>query len=47
MELLKHLEMLFLMPKKDPDAPTIADRIANAEIIEGLPFESLEHVLVL
>lgn len=45
MELLKHLENALLMPKKDPDAPTIADRIANAEIIEGLPFESLEHVL--
>ena len=38
-------ECSFDAEKKDPDAPTIADRIANAEIIEGLPFESLEHVL--
>lgn len=29
----------------DPNAPTISERIAQAEIIEGLPFESLEHVL--
>lgn len=35
----------FYAEKKDPDAPTIADRIANAEIIDGLPFESLEYVL--
>jgi len=35
----------FYTEKKDPDAPTIADRITHAEIIEGLPFESLEHVL--
>ncbi|MBA3721941.1 MAG: beta-lactamase family protein [Parachlamydiaceae bacterium] len=27
------------------DVPTIAERIAAAEIIDGLPFESLEHVL--
>lgn len=26
-------------------APSLAERIAQAEIIEGLPFESLEHVL--
>lgn len=26
-------------------APTIADRISQADIIEGLPFERLEHVL--
>ena len=38
-------ECSFYTEKKDPDAPTIADRIANAEIIEDLPFESLEHVL--
>lgn len=31
--------------KNNPNTPTIADRIANAEIIEGLPFESIEHVL--
>lgn len=35
----------FYTEKKHSDAPTIADRIANADIIEGLPFESLEHVL--
>ncbi len=27
------------------NAPTVADRIANADIIEEMPFESLEHVL--
>jgi hypothetical protein len=27
------------------DAPTIGERIAQAEIIDGLPFESLPHVL--
>lgn len=27
------------------DKPTIIDRIAQAEIIDGLPFESLEHVV--
>ncbi len=35
----------FYCEEEDPDAPTIADRIAKAEIIEGLPFESLQHVL--
>lgn len=29
----------------DRHAPSVAQRIAQAEIIEGLPFESLEHVL--
>lgn len=29
----------------DKNAPTLSDRITTAEIIEGLPFESLEHVL--
>lgn len=38
-------ECSFYTEKKDRDAPTIADRIAHAEMIEGLPFESLEHVL--
>lgn len=38
-------ENSFYTEEKDKDAPTIQDRIANAEIIEGLPFESLEHVL--
>ncbi len=38
-------ECSFDTEKQDPDAPTIADRIANAEIIEGLPFESIDHVL--
>lgn len=27
------------------DDPTFSDRITNAEIIDGLPFESLEHVI--
>lgn len=27
------------------NSPTIAERISHAEIIEGLPFESLQHVL--
>lgn len=31
--------------EKDLNAPSITKRIASAEIIEGLPFESLEHVL--
>lgn len=38
-------ECSFYKEKKDPDAPTIVDRIANAKIIEGLPFELLEYVL--
>ncbi|KAF3361773.1 hypothetical protein PHSC3_001663 [Chlamydiales bacterium STE3] len=38
-------ENSFYVEKKDKDAPTINARIANAEIIEELPFESLEHVL--
>lgn len=29
----------------EKNAPTISERIANAEVIEGLPFEMLEHVL--
>lgn len=29
----------------DPECPTFADRIAKADIIGGLPFESLVHVL--
>lgn len=29
----------------EKEGPTIAERIAQAEIIEGLPFELLEHVL--
>jgi hypothetical protein len=35
----------FYEKTKDKDAPTVAFRIASADIIEGLPFESLEHVL--
>lgn len=31
--------------ESDPEAPSTADRIAKAEIIEGLPFESLEHLI--
>lgn len=38
-------EHSFYAEKRDKHAPTIRDRIANAEVIEGLPFESLEHVL--
>lgn len=30
---------------EDEEAPTVAGRIASSEIIEGLPFESLEHVI--
>ena len=35
----------FYTEEINKDAPSIADRIAHAEIIEQLPFESLEHVL--
>jgi len=35
----------FYSVKKDSNAPTISERIAQAEIIEELPFEALEHVL--
>ena len=35
----------FYTEEKEKNAPTIAHRIASAERIEGLPFESLEHVL--
>ncbi len=28
-----------------PGAPTVAERITEAEVIDGIPFESLEHVL--
>lgn len=38
-------ERSFYTDAVDPNAPTISERIANADIIEGLPFESLEHVL--
>lgn len=34
----------FYTQKKDTDAPTIMERINQAEIFDGLPFESLEHV---
>jgi hypothetical protein len=30
---------------KDEKAPSIVQRLLDAEIIEGLPFESLKHVL--
>jgi len=33
----------FPTPKRK--APSVAERIAQAEIIDGLPFESLEHVI--
>ncbi len=38
-------ECSFYAEEKAPDEPTIADRLAHAEMIDGLPFESLEHVL--
>lgn len=38
-------EQSFYAEKKDRNAPSINERIAGAEIIEGLPFESLKHVL--
>lgn len=34
----------FYLCEKDPLAPTIAERISQAEQIEGLPFETLAHV---
>lgn len=38
-------EHSFYTEKKDRNAPTVSDRITNAEVIEGLSFESLEYVL--
>lgn len=38
-------ESSFYTEKKDHDTPRMADRIARADMIDGLPFESLEHVL--
>ncbi len=38
-------EFSFYTEKKDATTLSLDDRIAHAEIIEGLPFESLEHVL--
>lgn len=38
-------EESFYAEKKDKNFLTIVDRIANAEFIDGLPFERLEHVL--
>lgn len=35
----------FYTAPNDPGAPTVADRIAQAEIIEELPFESLNYVV--
>lgn len=35
----------FYSKPNDPDMPTVAERISQAEIIEGLPFESLENTL--
>jgi hypothetical protein len=35
----------FYTENKDSMAPTITERIACADMIEGLPFESLKHVL--
>ena len=38
-------ENSFYTEIKDKNYITINDRIANAEFVEGLPFEALEHVL--
>lgn len=38
-------ESSFYTKPKDPQAPSMAERIAKAEMIEGLPFVSLESVL--
>ncbi len=38
-------ECSYIALQNDQDAPTITSRIVQAEIIEGLPFESLDHVL--
>lgn len=38
-------EQSYYTVSKDINAPSINDRLASAEIIDGLPFESLEHVL--
>ena len=35
----------FYTAPADPQAPTIASRIKDAEIIDGLPFDSIENVL--
>lgn len=35
----------FYTQKRDVDAPTVADIISRAEIIEGLPFAALDDVL--
>ena len=35
----------FYTAEHDPHAPSIEERIATAEIVEGLPFESLDHVI--
>ena len=36
----------FYLESPDPEIPSIAERIAQAEIIEDLPFESLENTLL-
>lgn len=38
-------ERSFDSEENEHDAPTIPERIANAEMIEGLPFESLEYII--
>jgi hypothetical protein len=35
----------FYMQNNDPNVLTVAKRIAQAEMIDGLPFESLDHIL--
>lgn len=35
----------FYTALEDPQAPTIASRIKDAEMIDGLPFDSLENIL--
>ena len=38
-------EESFYSAPNDPSAPLLADRISHAEIIDGLPFDSLENTL--
>lgn len=38
-------ERSFYTAMKDPQVPSVASRIKNAETIDGLPFDSIENVL--
>ena len=35
----------FFIQKKEPQDPNVQERIAQAEIIDGLPFEALNHII--